>query len=819
VIGGFYNGSATETFYRVDFVGAGNVYMPLLRNHSYNVEIQEVKAPGYPSAEDAYNAKPVNIVVEITAWNDGDLKESTFNGQYEISVDKSALQFHAEGAPKSLLVYTDYPGGWTVEEAGLPSWLTVTVPAPAGGVASGAAGATTTLTLEADPTGTLPRSGEFYIVAGNLRKKITVTQGGEAEFSLEVTPQELRFYKTPAGPKPVSVISYPATLERVFSDAGTITWSIFPPPTGSSSTSYLFQPDPNPAASTLGNTVLVKVEQNGQVLTRPVIVTQLGREMIYSLVPANPYPAAAGNYTLTVVSEEPWRLGIDSDPDNMLALPAEDGVTLHPAALAPYTYTFTLAGMTGGYTAPPRQAGILLYSPDLPAAGVPYTIVQSSAPYIVITDPASKVIDFGGSAAGDRTATFKTNAGWKFITDANFSRVVADARSAGSSIMPIPVDNGETGDQAGGVSATDVHEGAVVFTPVDVATAAGGDHETVVTFETVDGGAATGAPVGTDQLTLKRSVPVIWEFLGSTPVDGSTVVAKANTVTLSARTNVNWWGQRGTAAKVNKSVTAYEPASTLNVSVPKRPTNNTISWTAGNDLITTITTGYGASAEASISVTQPPYTISVTVVNGGTGAVTGLDRDGGTISVTFSTTAPDYYIQLKSNGQWIGTEQHFTTSNPNVQTVSFPLNDEVASTRNLEIWNKYGQRLWAGTITQGGYDGFWYLLSVTNNNYNTYLAGYSCPANYTKVMNSLTTGTSYAEGSVYYVDGTDYSGGLANWTNIGHIIRGSLQYFDGLHFMFSWRGTTYDKAKRTITFTSLTGSTSVTSGAIPCKRL
>jgi hypothetical protein len=258
-------------------------------------------------------------------------------------------------------------------------------------------------------------------------------------------------------------------------------------------------------------------------------------------------------------------------------------------------------------------------------------------------------------------------------------------------------------------------------------------------------------------------VVVIWNFLSSSPASNANIAAKGDNVTLSAETNVNWWGQLGddTGTRVIKSVTAYTSSSTLVVPVPPRPTDDEDSWTAGNYLTTTINAGHGTTTGETISILQPPYNLSVTAVNGSTGAVTGLVAPGGTINVTFSTNALDYYIRFKSNGNWIGDEQHFTTGGTpasDVHAVSYPLND-LTVPRNLEIWNARGDQLWAGTITQGVFDGFWYLKVVNNANYTSFVDGtYECPQYYTKLYADFSSTRSYTNGKYYYITGMESGG-------------------------------------------------------------
>lgn len=75
IVGGKYNGSTTETFYRVDFTydEGSQDKMNVLRNHVYQFTIKSVKAAGYATAELSYNSKPKNLGFEATLepWTTG----------------------------------------------------------------------------------------------------------------------------------------------------------------------------------------------------------------------------------------------------------------------------------------------------------------------------------------------------------------------------------------------------------------------------------------------------------------------------------------------------------------------------------------------------------------------------------------------------------------------------------------------------------------------------------------------------------------------------------------------------------------------------
>lgn len=76
IVGGKYNGSQAETFYRVDFIydEGSREKMNILRNHVYQFTIKKVEAAGYDTAELAYNSKPKDLGFEATVepWTEGE---------------------------------------------------------------------------------------------------------------------------------------------------------------------------------------------------------------------------------------------------------------------------------------------------------------------------------------------------------------------------------------------------------------------------------------------------------------------------------------------------------------------------------------------------------------------------------------------------------------------------------------------------------------------------------------------------------------------------------------------------------------------------
>lgn len=78
VIGGYYNGSASKCYYRIDFTiaptnDAGTALHDILRNHIYRYSITNVSLPGYDTPEKAYSGKPVKLsfTASVTDWITG----------------------------------------------------------------------------------------------------------------------------------------------------------------------------------------------------------------------------------------------------------------------------------------------------------------------------------------------------------------------------------------------------------------------------------------------------------------------------------------------------------------------------------------------------------------------------------------------------------------------------------------------------------------------------------------------------------------------------------------------------------------------------
>ena len=134
VVGGKYGGDTETTYYRIDFKNEDKVYMHLLRNHLYDVDISAINGSGYSTPEAAFNQASTNIDAMVTEWNlfAIDVKLVGEDEEYELRVSKNEFDFSwKESEYNELTVTTTYPGGWELKEPeyilGDADWLTVSV--------------------------------------------------------------------------------------------------------------------------------------------------------------------------------------------------------------------------------------------------------------------------------------------------------------------------------------------------------------------------------------------------------------------------------------------------------------------------------------------------------------------------------------------------------------------------------------------------------------------------------------------------------------------------------------------------------------------
>ncbi len=92
VVGGIFDNSGIETFYRVDF-GDGEDLDDVLRNHIYTFSIHGVLVAGEPTVEAAYGSQSINMQVDIHDWDEGFNWNIWFENSKYIAMNRQQLTF------------------------------------------------------------------------------------------------------------------------------------------------------------------------------------------------------------------------------------------------------------------------------------------------------------------------------------------------------------------------------------------------------------------------------------------------------------------------------------------------------------------------------------------------------------------------------------------------------------------------------------------------------------------------------------------------------------------------------------------------------
>jgi hypothetical protein len=161
-------------------------------------------------------------------------------------------------------------------------------------------------------------------------------------------------------------------------------------------------------------------------------------------------------------------------------------------------------------------------------------------------------------------------------------------------------------------------------------------------------------------------------------------------VTITANTNLVWWGRQGTSSTGNVysgggiPPTAYTENDQVTVSVPSRSATLAASWT---DTPVTFEAGYNAqsgvpviSSPYQFTLTQDAYTLTVISVSPNS-----VLNSAGNVSVNFTSTASSYRVQWhdsNTGGNTVGNVQTFSGSG--AKTMPYP---STTVARTLYLYN------------------------------------------------------------------------------------------------------------------------------------
>ncbi len=153
------------TYYRIDFTNDGK-YIPLIRNHSYQINIIGARAAGFSTWGEAFDSEPTinnpNVIFNVDG---SEINEIITNEQYYLGFSAKEIKVdwnHHIRIP----VFTDYPGGWKATSAD----VTLTNSSGNGNLLS-----TVTANLTQNTTGT-PKEYTIRLSAGTLSQDIKVIQ-------------------------------------------------------------------------------------------------------------------------------------------------------------------------------------------------------------------------------------------------------------------------------------------------------------------------------------------------------------------------------------------------------------------------------------------------------------------------------------------------------------------------------------------------------------------------------------------------------------------------------------------------------------------
>lgn len=557
LIGGYYTkpddplNTTNKSWYRIDFYdrtssSPAENRINILRNYRYQVNITNVNGKGFQTEEEAYNSNTTGMESSITAWEEYNLNNITFDGQYQLALTTDELYFYKDGKAQELNIYADHPNGWHIDMTNKPSWLQIS---PENGISEEPA----TITVSADTyTSMADRSGEFIIRTGKLEKKIKVTQTFRPKASITVSPSDMTFSKNTAACL-VNITTEPENtpvyFEKVRED---IVWrSGGFPESGLALSSYLFHPEANNTGNVL--TSLVKayiLDEDNNKVSQEITFKQRAEDIGFKVINLrNPYPARSVMAQLGVNSEIPWKVVAVSD--HTMIDPNGLVNAIQPAG---YQECSFLLLNNPNFK---ERKGTLTVSADYPGfTEQNIEIVQEHLdPVFYIKE---SIVDMGtiwGGAARQFSASITTNSEWKYTVsgNSNFVKVL--------DYYPNVV--------SGQKSPHSASNTAFYFEPSKDYSLVPGNYSATFSFTTVN--TDDMAPILQD-ITVKRTVPPVIEN-GDFPYKSQTIVDRAIEMNVTASSNVPW---RAVGMGVNEAVGTGSLAQpgvnkVSKITLPKRP--------------------------------------------------------------------------------------------------------------------------------------------------------------------------------------------------------------------------------------------------------
>lgn len=221
VIGGYYDGSKTETYYRVDFMRTEQnaskqekaKYLDVLRNHRYRFNITKIGGPGTDTPEEALTTEPVNIAYDVIVWDEAKIDKIVYDGQYYLSVSKDKFHFGKDATSENYKIRTNWPQGYKIVDENGKVWATteqeattnkqwVYFTAPDGQTFAVDQDMTSILNVLANGTGAdreIPYN-KLFVQAGRIKWPLKVTQSNRVELDITLYEQDKATAKLSAEP-------------------------------------------------------------------------------------------------------------------------------------------------------------------------------------------------------------------------------------------------------------------------------------------------------------------------------------------------------------------------------------------------------------------------------------------------------------------------------------------------------------------------------------------------------------------------------------------------------------------------------------------
>ncbi|MCC8174041.1 MAG: hypothetical protein LIO65_06605 [Odoribacter sp.] len=111
VVGGYYNGEQTPTYYRADFNSeqVGHPFGQVLRNHRYLFKIRQVNGSGWETPDEAAENRSTLIVTEIKTWEDFMMEMHTNGDNYLGIASRDVVFNYKAGLEKIVKVQATVP--------------------------------------------------------------------------------------------------------------------------------------------------------------------------------------------------------------------------------------------------------------------------------------------------------------------------------------------------------------------------------------------------------------------------------------------------------------------------------------------------------------------------------------------------------------------------------------------------------------------------------------------------------------------------------------------------------------------------------------